>query len=74
MSHELRTPLNSVLGTTNLLRNNRRLNAADRELLGVIQESISASLRQIDNVLDFARIEVGKLVLEKTEFDSKGAA
>jgi two-component system sensor histidine kinase RpfC len=69
MSHELRTPLNGVLGTADLLRNNRRLTSADRELLGVIQESVSVSLRQIDSVLDFARIEAGKLVLEQAEFD-----
>src|SRR4030066_89404 len=69
MSHELRTPLNGVLGTTDLLRNNRRLNAADRELLGVIKESVDVSLRQIDSVLDFARIEGGQLVLEQAEFD-----
>jgi two-component system, sensor histidine kinase RpfC len=69
MSHELRTPLNGVLGTTDLLRNNRRLTSADRELLGVIQESVSVSLRQIDGVLDFARIEAGKLILEQAEFD-----
>jgi two-component system, sensor histidine kinase RpfC len=69
MSHELRTPLNGILGTADLLRNNRRFTGADRELLGVIQDSVSVSLRQIDNVLDFARIEAGKLVLEQTEFD-----
>jgi len=69
MSHELRTPLNGILGTADLLRNNRRLTTADRELLGVIRESVSVSLRQIDSVLDFARIEAGKLVPEKTEFD-----
>ena len=69
MSHELRTPLNGILGTADLLRNNRRLNAADRDLLGVIQESVAVSLRQIDSVLDFARIEAGKLVLEQAEFD-----
>lgn len=69
MSHELRTPLNGILGTADLLRNNRRLTTADRELLGVIQESVRVSLRQIDNVLDFARIEAGKLVLEQAEFD-----
>ena len=69
MSHELRTPLNGVLGTTDLLRNNRRLTGADRELLGVIKESVSVSLRQIESVLDFARIEAGKLVLEQAEFD-----
>lgn len=69
MSHELRTPLNGILGTTELLRDNRRLTNADHELLGVIQESASVSLRQIDSVLDFARIEAGKLVLEQAEFD-----
>jgi two-component system sensor histidine kinase RpfC len=69
MSHELRTPLNGVLGTAELLHNNRRLTSADRELLGVIKESVSVSLRQIDNVLDFSRIEAGKLVLEQAEFD-----
>jgi two-component system sensor histidine kinase RpfC len=69
MSHELRTPLNGIVGTADLLRNNRRLTTADRELLGVIQESVSVSLRQIDSVLDFARIEAGKLVLEQAEFD-----
>jgi two-component system sensor histidine kinase RpfC len=69
MSHELRTPLNGVLGTAELLNNNRRLTNADRELLGVIKESVSVSLRQIDSVLDFSRIEAGKLVLEQTEFD-----
>jgi two-component system sensor histidine kinase RpfC len=69
MSHELRTPLNGIMGTADLLRNNRRLTTADRELLGVIQESVSVSLRQIDSVLDFARIEAGKLVLEQAEFD-----
>jgi two-component system sensor histidine kinase RpfC len=73
MGHELRTPLNNVLGTTDLLRNNRWLNAADRELLGVIKESVDVSLRQIDSVLDFARIEAGKLVLEQTELHPKGA-
>ena len=69
MSHELRTPLNGILGTADLLRNNNRLTTADRELLGVIRESVSVSLRQIDSVLDFARIEAGKLVLEQAEFD-----
>ena len=74
MGHELRTPLHGVLDTTDLLRNNHRFTAADRELLSVIQESVNVSLRQIDSVLDFARIEAGKLVLEQTEFHPKGTA
>lgn len=69
MSHELRTPLNGIRGTTDLLRNSRRLTMEEHGLLNVIQESVEVSLRQIDSVLDFSRIEAGKLVLEQTAFD-----
>jgi two-component system sensor histidine kinase RpfC len=69
MSHELRTPLNGILGTTDLLRNNRRLTNEDRDLLGVIQDSVAVSLRQIDSVLDYAKLEAGKLVIDSADFD-----
>ena len=69
MSHELRTPLNGIRGTTDLLRNSRRLTVEEHGLLNVIQESVEVSLRQIDSVLDFSRIEAGKLVLEQADFD-----
>ncbi|MHB8345979.1 MAG: hybrid sensor histidine kinase/response regulator [Acidiferrobacterales bacterium] len=69
MSHELRTPLNGILGAADLLRHSNRLSNEERELLSVIQESVAVSLRQIDSVLDFARIEAGKLVIEQTSFD-----
>lgn len=69
MSHELRTPLNGVQGTVDILRNSRRLATEERGLLDVIQESVDVSLRQIGSVLDFAKLEAGKLVLEKTDFD-----
>ena len=69
MSHELRTPLSGILGTADILRNSRRLATEERGLLDVIQESVDVSLRQIDSVLDFAKLEAGKLVLEKTDFD-----
>jgi len=69
MSHELRTPLNGIQGTVDILRNSRRLAIEERGLLDVVQESVDVSLRQIDSVLDFAKLEAGKLVLEKTDFD-----
>lgn len=69
MSHELRTPLNGIRGTTDLLRTSRRLTVEEHGLLGVIQESVDASLRQINSVLDFSRLEAGKLVIEKANFD-----
>jgi two-component system sensor histidine kinase RpfC len=69
MSHELRTPLNGIQGTVDILRNSRRLATEERGLLDVLQESVDVSLRQIDSVLDFAKLEAGKLVLETTDFD-----
>jgi two-component system sensor histidine kinase RpfC len=69
MSHELRTPLNSILGTTDILRNNRQQSKEDNDLLEVIQDSVSVSLRQIDNILDFSKLEAGKLQLDHAEFD-----
>jgi two-component system sensor histidine kinase RpfC len=69
MSHELRTPLNGILGTTELLAANKRLTREDRSLLEVIKESVNVSLRQIDNVLDFGKIEAGKLTIDRIEFD-----
>ena len=68
MSHELRTPLNGIVGTTDILLNNRRLTNEDRDLLGVVQESVSVSLRQIDSVLDFSKLEAGKLVIDVVDF------
>ena len=69
MSHELRTPLNGIRGTTELLLNSRRLTAEEQGMLGIIQESVSVSLRQIDSVLDYSRIEAGKLEIKQIDFD-----
>lgn len=67
MSHELRTPLNGILGSAELLRGSRRLSPEERSLLDVIEESVNVSLRQINNVLDFSKLEAGKLTLEQTD-------
>lgn len=69
MSHELRTPLNGIRGSVELLRDSRRLLPDERALLEVIDDSVSLSLRQIDNVLDFSKLEAGKLMLERVDFD-----
>lgn len=69
MSHELRTPLNGILGTTELLSSSKRLTRDDRSLLDVIRDSVKISMRQIDNVLDFSKMEAGKLTIERVEFD-----
>lgn len=70
MSHELRTPLNGILGTAELLASNKRFTREDQSMLDIIKESVSVSMRQIDNVLDFSKIEAGKLAVEQVEFDT----
>jgi len=68
MSHEMRTPLNGVVGVADLLTATP-LNTEQRDLVNTLKNS-SGILRQlIDNVLDISKIENGKLVSEKTDFD-----
>ena len=69
MSHELRTPLNGILGSADLLRESQRLMPEERSLLDVIDDSVNVSLAQINNVLDFSKLESGKLKLEHNEMD-----
>lgn len=66
MSHELRTPLNSVLILSKLLEDNKEKNLTPRqiEFASVIQKSGSDLLRLINEVLDLAKVESGKIDLE----------
>jgi signal transduction histidine kinase len=64
MSHELRTPLNAVLGYSQLLARDTTLTARQRDRLTVIHRSGEHLLTLINEVLDVARIEAGKLGLE----------
>lgn len=64
MSHELRTPLNAILGYAQLLKRDPTLPAPHSEGLAVIQESGQHLLTLINDVLDLAKIEAGKLSLQ----------
>ena len=67
MSHEIRTPMNAVIGMTHLALQTH-LNAKQRDYLNKIQGSAHTLLGIINDVLDFSKVEAGKLVLEKTDF------
>ncbi|MGC4049520.1 MAG: ATP-binding protein [Paludibaculum sp.] len=68
MSHEMRTPLNGVLGTVELLLLTG-LNSEQRELAEIMQNSGGLLLSLINDTLDLAKIEAGRLTLEQLEFD-----
>ncbi|MBI5570223.1 MAG: response regulator [Desulfomonile tiedjei] len=71
MSHELRTPLNSVIGFSELLRDQDfgPLNARQMEYAEEISASGHHLLRLINDILDLAKVESGRIELEPTPID-----
>lgn len=69
MSHEIRTPMNAVLGMAELLGVSTGLDERQRRYALTIHQSGKALLGIINDILDFAKAESGKLILESTPFD-----
>ncbi|WNC89384.1 transporter substrate-binding domain-containing protein [Paraburkholderia sp. FT54] len=68
MSHEIRTPMNGVLGLVEVLERTP-LNADQGEMLGMIHESAGALLQILDDLLDYSKIEAGRLTIEAESID-----
>ncbi len=68
MSHEIRTPLNAIIGMTELVLSDRMAVEQQKEYLGMVLESGEALLDVINDVLDFSKVEAGKLELEPKPF------
>jgi signal transduction histidine kinase/DNA-binding NarL/FixJ family response regulator len=69
MSHELRTPLNGILGYAQLLRRDASLTPAHQESVAVIERSGEHLLTLINDLLDLAKIEAGRMELHHGVFD-----
>lgn len=72
MSHELRTPLNSILGFSEVLQGFETLTDKQRRFVNNIQLSGRKLLEMINDILDLAKVEAGKMQVKTSEFDLVG--
>jgi two-component system sensor histidine kinase RpfC len=68
MSHEFRTPLNAVIGMTDLLRTTP-LDAEQRDMVATTRSAAHSLLALVNDVLDIAKIEAGRFVIDEEPFD-----
>lgn len=71
ISHEIRTPLNAIIGVSNLLQSGNP-KPDQLENLNILKISSENLLQLVNNILDFSKLEAGKLQLESIEFNLRG--
>ncbi|MDM8562094.1 ATP-binding protein [Candidatus Marithioploca araucensis] len=69
MSHELRTPLNGILGFAQILQRDSSITTKQQYGLNVIEQSGNHLLALINDILDLAKVEAGKIELYETDFN-----
>lgn len=68
MSHEIRTPMNGIIGMTEAL-DQQNLTESQKEYVEIVKRSADLLLSIIDDILDYSKIEAGKMQLEEIPFN-----
>ena len=68
MSHEIRTPMNAIIGMSHLMQKTE-LSVRQRDYAGKIQHAGQHLLGVINDILDYSKIEAGKLTIERVPFE-----
>ncbi|MDQ8202993.1 PAS domain S-box protein [Pelagicoccus sp. SDUM812003] len=69
ISHEIRTPMNGIIGLVSLLLETKGLNDQQEEYALLVKDSAVSLLSLINDLLDFSKVQAGKLEFEELDFD-----
>jgi len=71
-SHEIRTPLNGILGMTQVMLADKKLDETMRDRIDVVHGAGLSMRALVDDILDVAKMETGNMTIEREPFDLKG--
>ena len=69
MSHEIRTPMNAIIGFTDLMLQSSQIQGEERNYLNTIKQSSDNLLHIINEILDYSKIEAGKIEFKQEGFN-----